>query len=97
MSFPEGSSVNDGIDPSTCSLSYFSVHDAARDVFRQGQHSLMAKVDVKSAYQNIPVHPDDRWLLSMQWEVHCMWILPYHSALSQRQKLRQLQIRLNGS
>ena len=42
--------MNDGIDPSTCSLSYVSVHDAAREVFRQGQHSLMAKVDVKSTY-----------------------------------------------
>lgn len=67
LSFPEGSSVNDGIDPSMCSLSYVSVDDAAREVFRQGQHSLMAKVDVKSAYRNIPVHPDDRWLLGMQW------------------------------
>jgi len=59
--------VNDGIDPSMCSLSYVSVDDAAREVFRQGQHSLMAKVDIKSAYRNIPVHPDDRWLLGMQW------------------------------
>jgi len=50
-----------------CSLSYVSVDDAAREVFRQGQHSLMAKVDVKSAYRNIPVHPDDRWLLGLQW------------------------------
>ena len=28
----------------------------------------MAKVDVKSAYCNIPVHPDDRWLMGMLWE-----------------------------
>ena len=84
MSFPEGSSVNDGIDPSTCSLSYFSVHDAAREVFRPGQHSLMAKVDVKSAYQNIPVHPGDRWLLSMLWGRivcgYCLTIQPLVSA-----------------
>ena len=28
----------------------------------------MAKVDVKSAYRLIPVHPSDRSLLGMQWE-----------------------------
>ena len=28
----------------------------------------MAKFDFKSAYRNIPVHPDDRWLLGMVWE-----------------------------
>ena len=28
----------------------------------------LAKVDVKSAYRNIPVHPEDRWLLGMMWE-----------------------------
>ena len=27
----------------------------------------MAKVDVKSTYQNIPVHPEDRWLMGMTW------------------------------
>ncbi len=25
-------------------------------------------MDVKSAYRNVPVHPDDRWLLGMLWE-----------------------------
>ena len=28
----------------------------------------MAKFDLKSAYRNIPVHPDDSWLLGMVWE-----------------------------
>ena len=28
----------------------------------------MAKFDVKSAYQLIPVHPQDRYLLGMCWE-----------------------------
>ncbi len=27
----------------------------------------MAKIDVKHAYRNVPVHPDDRHLLAMQW------------------------------
>ena len=28
----------------------------------------MAKVDVKSAYRNVPIHPHDRWLMGMLWE-----------------------------
>jgi hypothetical protein len=40
----------------------------ARVVVRLGRGALMAKFDLKSAYRNIPVHPDDRWLLGMVWE-----------------------------
>ena len=32
-----------------------------------GKGALLAKVDIKSAYQLIPVHPNDRPLLAMQW------------------------------
>ena len=39
----------------------------------------MAKFDLKAAYRNVPVHPDDRWLLGMIWMMGCMWILCYHS------------------
>ena len=28
----------------------------------------MAKVDVKSAYRNVPIHPHDRWLMGTLWE-----------------------------
>jgi len=26
----------------------------------------LAKVGIKSAYRNVPVHPEDKWLLGMQ-------------------------------
>ena len=68
MSSPEGHSVNDGIRDSLCSLSYVSVSDAARGVVDKGRGALMAKVDVKSAYRQVPIHPDDRWLMGMLWE-----------------------------
>lgn len=68
LSAPEGASVNDGISEEACSLSYVTVEDAARQVLRQGAGSLLGKVDVKSAYRVVPVHPDDRWLLGLQWE-----------------------------
>ena len=32
-----------------------------------GHGSLLAKIDIKSAYRLIPVHPHDRKWLGMQW------------------------------
>ena len=32
-----------------------------------GQGAMMAKMDVKQAYRNIPVHPSNRYLLGMRW------------------------------
>ena len=68
LSAPEKSSVNDGVDTSMCSLQYVRVEDAAREVAKQGYGAWMAKIDVQQAYRNVPIHPDDRWLLGMQWE-----------------------------
>ncbi len=68
LSSPEGHSVNDGISKSLCSLSYVSVDTAAKMVARLGRGSLLAKVDIRSAYRMIPIHPDDRWPLGMRWE-----------------------------
>ena len=33
-----------------------------------GVGAQLAKVDIKRAYRNIPVHPEDRWMLGMRWE-----------------------------
>ena len=60
--------MNDGIDPERCSLSYMKVDDAARAIERMGRGAKMAKVDIKSAYRMIPIHPEDRSLLGMLWE-----------------------------
>ena len=68
LSSPEGQSVNDGINPEWCSLSYVSVDDAVPVIRHLGQNTLLTKVDIKSAYRMVPVHPDDRLLLGMQWE-----------------------------
>ena len=67
LSAPKGASVNDGIRPELCSLRYASVDDAAEVVLRLGQGCVMAKLDIKSAYRIVPVHPDDRPLLGMCW------------------------------
>ena len=60
--------MNNGISPEWCSLTYISVDDAVSIIRHLGQPTLLAKVDIKSAYRMVPVHPDDRLLLGMQWE-----------------------------
>ena len=81
LSSPEGQKVNDGIQPdlcsltyvSVCSLTYVSVDDAARIIVQAGRGALLAKVDIKSAYWLVPVHPEDRLLLGMAWAWnHCV-------------------------
>lgn len=68
LSSPEGASVNDGIESHLSTLSYVGVRDAAEGIRSLGKGSLLAKVDIKRAYRNIPVHPEDRWMLGMLWD-----------------------------
>ena len=79
LSHPKGSSVNDLIDPSVCSLTYVSVDEAANRVLQLGPGALMAKVDIQSAYRMVPVHPEDRWMLGMVWRgsVYIDTVLPF--------------------
>ena len=79
LSSPRGRSVNDGIDRSMSSLAYISVADIASAILSLGPGSLLAKSDVKHAYRQIPVHPDDRPLLGMRWQgqLFCDATLPF--------------------
>ena len=67
LSSPHGHSVNDGIDPHLCSLSYSRVDDATTRILALGRGTLLAKMEIQSAYQLISVHLDDRHLLGMRW------------------------------
>lgn len=68
LSAPENHSVNDGILKELASLSYMSIDDVVAAVLSRGKGTLLAKMDVRQAFRNIPVHPSDRGLLGMQWE-----------------------------
>ena len=68
LSYPERGSVNDAINPSLCSLSYISVEKVAKQAMSLGSGTLLAKIDIKSAYRLVPVHPSERKLLGMEWE-----------------------------
>jgi hypothetical protein len=68
LSHPEGASVNDGIRRDLCSLTYTSVEAVATAARRLGEGTLLAKLDVRSAYRLVPVHPSDRPLLGVRWD-----------------------------
>ena len=78
LSFPHGKSVNDGIDADMASLPYIQVEVATRAA-QMGRGSLLAKFDIEEAYRIVPVHPDDKHLLSIVWnnQLHIDAALPF--------------------
>ena len=77
MSHPEGRSVSDGISKALCSLHYVTIDDAITQVVELGQGCLLAKIDIKSAFRLLPVHPTDRHLLQMVWDDSVYTCLPF--------------------
>ena len=65
LSHPAGHSINHGIPKPLCSLSYITVDSAITEIMKSGRGTLLAKVDIKSAFRLLPVHPADRHLLAM--------------------------------
>ena len=74
LSYPPGYSVNDGIDPDLCSLSYCTVDHVAAVAAAYSRGALLAKIDIESAYRLIPVHPLDRPLQAWNGTGCYMWI-----------------------
>lgn len=68
LSHPTGSSVNDGIHRQLATMEYITIDDAIQQVMALGPGTLLAKIDIKSAFRLIPVHPADRHLLAMEWK-----------------------------
>lgn len=68
LSYPTGSSINDGIMPELASVSYCSFDDAVHTLLKIGRGALMCKTDIESAFRLIPVHPADHELLGYQWQ-----------------------------
>ena len=68
LSHLAGCSVNDAIDPDLCSLTYTTVERVAQRAMHLGAGTLMAKVDIESAYRLVPVHAQDQTLLGISWE-----------------------------
>ena len=72
LSFPEGSSVNDGIPKESYLGDPFKLHYPTTDnlihlMNRHGAGCLLYKVDIKRCYRWIPVDPYDFHLLGLSW------------------------------
>ena len=79
LSYPEGRSVNEAINPELCSMSYITVDQVATTALALGKGAMIAKIDIKSAYRLIPVYPGDRKWLGMKWDnkVYVDGMLPF--------------------
>ena len=60
--------MNDGIGKDLASLSYVSVDEVVAGIIQRGRGTLLAKMDIRQAYRNVPIHPSDRPLLGMLWQ-----------------------------
>ena len=54
------------IDP--FAVQYMKVDDIIDGIMLLGRGTLLAKFDAESVYRIIPVHPNDHYLLGMQWQ-----------------------------
>lgn len=68
LSFPRGSSINDGISDEFSSVTYATINDAVSQIKLLGRGCFLAKTDIKSAFRIIPIRPEDYHLLGMQWK-----------------------------
>ena len=68
LSWPEGKSINDSIDPTLCAVKYARFDDAITLIQKTGVEANLAKCDVKSAFRLLPVHPNDYELLGFTFE-----------------------------
>ena len=83
---PPDSSINDGIDKEEFTLCYATIDDAVQMINRLGSGSLLAKIDIKSAFHSLSVQLEDRELLGIRWRqkyyVDCclsfgLWSAPF--------------------
>ena len=68
LSYPHGSSINSGISKEDSSVIYTNFDEVIRMVREEGPGSHLFKIDIKSAFRLIPIHPDDFSLLGMEFQ-----------------------------
>ena len=65
LSSPAGWSINDAINPNHTSFQYMTVRQVAE---RIPQGWFLSKLDFKSAYRKVPIHPSDSHWLGISWK-----------------------------
>ena len=64
----KGHSINDNLCIHLTHVAYSSVEDAVLAMYSLGLNTELAKIDVCSAYQIVPIHPSERVFLWVQWQ-----------------------------
>ena len=59
LSYPRGSSLNDGISFDYTSVSFATVEEAIGLIKSVGQNCFLVRTDVKNAFRLIPIRPAD--------------------------------------
>ena len=79
LSQPPAASVNNKIDRELCTLLYITIKQVPATLSRLGRGALLPKVDIDSAYRLVPIHPDNRPLLAIQWKkgIYVNVMLPF--------------------
>jgi hypothetical protein len=67
LSYPQGSSVNAYILESASSIKYISITDIYKAILLAGHHCVIVKKDIKDAFRNIPIAPNNQWLMGFSW------------------------------
>ena len=60
--------MNEGLDPSMCSLQYVSIDDAVDLICKLGVGTLLVKMDLKDIYRIVPIYPDNQPFVAVEWE-----------------------------
>ena len=83
LSYPEGTSINDGIDHDEFSVTYTAFDEATKIITSLGPGSYI-KIDIKQAFRLCPVRPADYPLLGIYWngEYYVDTRLPFGSRSS---------------
>ena len=67
LSYPEGTSVNDGIDPEDYRIQYESIQSVISNLLNIGSSALFWKADMADAFRTIPVHHSDWGMQGIYW------------------------------
>jgi len=68
LSYPEGSSINDFIDPEICQVKYTSIDKVLEVVATCGKSAKIGKMDVSQAFRLLTINPADFDLLGIEFE-----------------------------
>lgn len=84
LSYPSGHSINDYIDPQLCSVKYTEFDEAVKMIHDLGVNCFLFKMDIKSAFRLLPIHPNDFELLgfSFKEKIYYDKALPFGCSIS---------------